>query len=31
MNLFELTAEYKGIMELAEDPEVDPEIIATQL
>ena len=31
MNLFELTAEYKGIMELAEDPEVDPEIIATHL
>ena len=31
MNLFSLTEEYKNIMELAEDPEVDPEIIATQL
>ena len=31
MNLFSLTEEYKKIMELAEDPEVDPEIIATHL
>ena len=31
MNLFSLTEEYKNIMELAEDPEVDSEIIATQL
>ena len=31
MNLFSLTEEYKNIMELAEDPEVDPEIIATHL
>lgn len=31
MSLFSLTAEYKSIMELVEDPEVDPEIIATQL
>ena len=31
MNLFSLTEEYKNIMELAEDPEIDPEIIATQL
>lgn len=31
MSLFSLTEEYKHIMELAEDPDVDPEIIATHL
>lgn len=31
MTLFELTAEYKYILELAEDPEADPDIISTHL
>lgn len=31
MTLFELTAEYKYILEMAEDPEADPDIISTHL
>ena len=31
MTLFELTAEYKFILEMAEDPEADPDIISTHL
>lgn len=31
MNLFELTEEYKKILELAEDGDIDPEIIAFHL